>query len=137
MPDLGIDEIKAKIDTGAQSSALHAINIELFRRRGLDMVRFDVHPHQRDTRDTVHVEAELVDERRIRSSSGQVELRPVVLIAVKIRGRRWTTEFTLTGRNEMGFRVLLGRRALSGRFLVDSEKSYLAGPPLEQSRKRK
>jgi hypothetical protein len=129
MPDLGIESIKAKIDTGARSSALHAVNIERFRRQGRDMVSFDVHPHQRDTRETVAVEAELFDERRVRSSSGQVELRPVVLIAVKMRGRRWITEFTLTSRYEMGFRVLLGRRAIGGRFLIDTERSFIAGPP--------
>lgn len=130
MPDLDIAAVKAKIDTGAASSALHATNIERYRARGRDMVGFEVHPHQRDTMSTVAAEAELVDERRVRSSSGQVELRPVVLIAVKIRGRKWVTEFTLTSRYEMGFRVLLGRRALRGRFLVDTNKSFLAGQPL-------
>ena len=129
MPDLGIGAIKAKIDTGAQSSALHAVNLRTYRRRGRRMVDFDVHPHQRDARKTVRTEAELIDERRVRSSNGLVELRPVVLIAVKIRGRRWITEFTLTGRYEMGFRVLLGRRALAGRFLVDTKRSFLAGRP--------
>lgn len=129
MPELGIAEIKAKIDTGSQSSALHAVHIRSYRRSGRDLIDFDVHPHQRDSRLTVHAEAELVDERNVRSSSGHVELRPVVLIAVKMRGRLWTTEFTLTGRGRMGFRVLLGRRALSGRFVVDTERSFLAGRP--------
>jgi hypothetical protein len=134
MPDLEIDAIKAKIDTGASSSVLHAINIERFRRGGRDMVRFDVHPHQRDTAGTVLAEAELVDERNVRSSTGHQELRPVVLIGVKIRGRHWITEFTLTGRYEMGFRVLLGRRALRGRFLVDTDRSFVAGQPHSHSR---
>ena len=137
MPDLEINEIKAKIDTGARSSALHAINIERFRRQGRDMVGFDIHPHQRDARGTVLAEAELVEERKVRSSTGQVELRPVVLIAVKIRGRQWITEFTLTSRYEMGFRVLLGRRALRGRFLVDTERSFVAGLPRGRSRSRR
>lgn len=129
MPDLEVDAIKAKIDTGARSSALHAVNIERFRSRGREMVHFDVHPHQRDTAGTVPAEAELVAERKVRSSTGQVEVRPVVLIAVRLRGRQWTTEFTLTGRYEMGFRVLLGRQALRGRFLVDTKKSFAAGRP--------
>lgn len=133
MPELGIEEIKAKIDTGAQTSALHAVNIERFRSRGRDMVRFEVHPHQRNTSGTRHGEAELVDERKVRSSTGHLELRPVVPIEVKIRGRRWTTEFTLTSRDEMGFRVLLGRRALAGRFLVDTKRSFVAGRPLGRS----
>jgi len=132
-PDLEIRQVKAKIDTGARSSALHAVNIQRFRRRGREMVGFDVHPHQRDAGTTVAVEAELVDERRVRSSTGHVELRPVVLIAVKIRGRQWVTEFTLTSRYEMGFRVLLGRRALGGRFLVDTANSFLAGRPRANS----
>lgn len=137
MPDLDLDEIKAKIDTGALSSALHAVNVERIRSRGRDMVRFDVHPHQRNAAGTVPAEAELVDERRVRSSTGQVELRPVVLIAVKIRGRQWTTEFTLTSRYEMGFRVLLGRRALRGRFLVDTKRSFVAGRPPGGSRSKR
>ena len=130
MPDFEIDEIKAKIDTWARSSALHAIHIERFSSRGREMVHFEVHPHQRDSTGTVSAEAELIDERRVRSSTGHVELRPVVQIAIKIRGRRWTTEFTLTSRDEMGFRVLLGRRALRGRFLVDTDRSFVAGRPL-------
>lgn len=137
MPDLEVGEIKAKIDTGASSSALHAVNIERFRRRGRDMVRFDIHPHQRDAGDTVLAEAELVDLRKVRSSTGHVELRPVVLIAVRIRGRQWITEFTLTSRYEMGFRVLLGRRALRGRFLVDTERSFVAGRPHGSSRTKR
>ena len=136
MPDLEIEAIKAKVDTGARSSALHAVNIERFRRRGRDMVRFDIHPHQRDTAGTVFAEAELVEERKVRSSTGHLELRPVVLIAVRLRGRQWTTEFTLTGRYEMGFRVLLGRQALRGRFLVDTQKSFAAGRPRPSDRSK-
>ncbi len=135
LPDLEVDAIKAKVDTGARSSALHAVNTERFHSKGREMIRFDIHPHQHDMAGTVTAEAELVDERRVRSSTGHLELRPVVLIEIKIRGRRWTTEFTLTSRDEMGFRALLGRRALSGRFLVDPKRSFVAGrPPGRSSR---
>ena len=139
LPDLGVQMVKAKIDTGARSSALHAIHIKRFRRRGRDMVKFDVHPLQRNTRGTVPVEAELLDERRVRSSSGHVEVRPVVLIAVKIRGRQWLSEFTLTSRDEMGFRLLLGRSAIRRRFVVDPGRSFVHDltdhePPIERPR---
>jgi len=137
MPDLEIDEIKAKIDTGARSSVLHAVNIERFRSRGRDMVHFDVHPHQNDAAKAVPAEAELIEERKVKSSTGHVEVRPVVLISVRIRGRQWTTDFTLTSRSDMGFRVLLGRRSLSGRFLVDTKRSFVAGRPPGASRPKR
>lgn len=125
LPELGIPKIKAKIDTGARSSALHAFDIYTFEVDSKPRVRFKVHPKQRDTNQTVIAEAELIDERKVRSSSGQAELRPVILTEVNLMGKRWQIELTLTNRELMGFRMLLGRQALRGIFLINPGKSYL------------
>jgi hypothetical protein len=128
LPDLGIEAIKAKVDTGARSSSLHAWDVEGFRRGGRRMVRFRVHPLQRDSRTTVRAEAELVDTRQVRSSSGVVSRRPVIVTAVQLLDLRWDIEITLTRRDAMGFRMLLGRQAIRGRFAVDPGRSYVVGP---------
>lgn len=131
LPGLGVEAIKAKVDTGARSSALHAFDIERFRRKGADWVRFVIHPRQRETKTTIFAEARLFDERHVRSSSGARELRPVIVTDVLISGEIWPIELTLTNRDEMGFRMLLGREALRRRFLVDPSRSYV------QSKKKK
>jgi hypothetical protein len=127
LPDLGIEWVKVKVDTGARSSSLHAFDIEPFRRRGKRFVRFRVHPLQRDTEKTVQAEAELLEYRHVRSSGGHQTWRPVVLTSIELLGRRWEIELTLAGRDAMGFRMLLGRQAIRGRFGVDPGRSYLAG----------
>jgi hypothetical protein len=127
LPDLGVARIKAKIDTGARSSALHAFAVERVRRRGKDLVRFAIHPLQRSSRREVVAEAEMVDERIVRSSNGVHALRPVILTRVELLGDAWPIELTLASRDEMGFRMLLGRQAVRGRFLIDPGRSYLAG----------
>jgi hypothetical protein len=91
------------------------------------MVRFEIHPHQRSSDDAIRVEAEVVDERWVRNSGGQRELRPVIETVVRIGKKRWRIELTLTRRDDMGFRMLLGRQALRKRALVDPGKSYRAG----------
>lgn len=127
LPELGIERIKVKIDTGARSSSLHAYDIKRFRRDGVRMVRFKVHPIQRDFRTVVDAEAELIGERKVRSSTGVQTLRPVVLTDVALMGQRWAIEVTLTRRDAMGFRMLLGRQAVRGHFLVDAGRSFLSG----------
>ena len=129
LPDLGVARVKAKIDTGARSSALHAFAVERVRRRGKDLVRFAIHPLQRSSRREVVAEAEMVDERIVRSSNGVHALRPVILTRVELLGEAWPIELTLASRDEMGFRMLLGRQAMRGRFLIDPGRSYLAGKP--------
>ncbi len=129
LPDLGVAAIKPKIDTGARSSSLHAFNIESFDRDGDAWVRFEIHPFQRDTDTTVRAEAQVLDERLVRSSSGHAALRPVILTAIELGGRRWSVELTLASRDEMGFRMLLGREALRGRMIVEPGRSYLVGRP--------
>ena len=128
LPNLGIMQIKAKIDTGACSSALHAFNIKIFEENDKQRVRFKVHPVQRDTINTVIAEADLLEWREVRNSGGKAELRPVIVTAVELMGKQWPIELTLTNRDAMGFRMLLGRQAIKGRFLIDCEKSYLSCP---------
>jgi len=131
IPDFSDVAIKAKIDTGARSSALHAFGLRLFHGAGeRPRVRFTIHPLQRRAQPSIDVEADVVDEREVRSSNGAVELRPVIRPIIQLAGRRLPIELTLTRRDEMGFRMLLGREALRRRFLVDSGASYLGGRPL-------
>jgi hypothetical protein len=125
LPALGIGRIKAKVDTGARSSALHAMDVELVERKGGSWVRFTVLPIQRSHQGEVRVEAPMLDRRSVRSSSGRSEMRPVIQVDVEIGGRRFPVEMTLTRRDQMGFRMLLGRTALRRRFLVDPGRSYL------------
>ena len=131
LPLLGVDALKVKLDTGARTSSLHAFALTRFRRDGADMVGFEIHPHQRSREDAIEVEAEVIDERWVRNSGGQRELRPVIETDVRIGEDRWPIELTLTRRDAMGFRMLLGRQALRGRALVDAGRSYRAGkrPP--------
>jgi hypothetical protein len=124
LPNLNINEIKAKIDTGARSSALHAFDIKKFRRGRRDMIRFKVYPYQRDAKLKISAEAELLGERRIRSSSGKEEVRPVIRTSVRLLDREWMIELTLTNRVQMGFRLLLGRQAVRNRFLIDPGRSF-------------
>lgn len=126
LPDLGVGRIKVKVDTGARSSSLHAFDLEHFDRDGEGWVRFKVHPVQRSSRETVEVEAAVIERRSVKSSSGHEALRPVIATDVELGGERWTIELTLTRRDAMGFRMLLGRQAVRGRCLVDPGGSFLA-----------
>jgi hypothetical protein len=137
MPHLGIPAIKAKVDSGARSSSLHAMAVETFHRHGKQMVRFRVHPMQRDTTRTVVAEAELLGERQVRSSGGHVSLRPVIQTVVELRGESWNIELTLASRDTMGFRMLLGRQALRNRFLVHTGQSFLAGKRKKKKPRRR
>jgi len=124
-PDLGIPTIKARVDSGAKTSALHAINIAPFVREGNNWVKFDINPIQNNLKTVIHCEAPLIDKRIVKSSSGFREQRYVIQTTLDIGDTNWTIEMTLTNRDSMGFRMLLGREAMSGRVLVDPEQSYL------------
>jgi hypothetical protein len=136
LPAWGIKHIKAKIDTGARTSAIHAFDIVNFDRDGQPWAQFWVHPWQDSAEDQVLVEAPLLGSRHVRSSSGSARERPVVLTVLTLAGRSVTTEVTLTRRDEMGFRMLVGREALRGVFVVDPGRSYLGGRPVHQIRRR-
>ena len=126
-PDLGIPTIKARVDSGAKTSALHAINITPFIKDGANWVKFDINPIQNNLKTVLHCEAPLVDKRIVKSSSGFREQRFVIRTTLDIGNSNWPIEMTLTNRDSMGFRMLLGREAMSGRVLVDPEQIYLLG----------
>lgn len=134
LPDLGVAHIKAKVDTGARSSCLHAFDVRVVVENGEEWVHFIVHPLQGETDPEVPVKARLLEYRLVRSSSGHAESRPVIETTAYVGKRAWSIELTLTNRDQMGFRMLLGRSALSRRFWVDPSRSFLqGGKPLEGS----
>jgi len=137
LPELGIDRINAKVDTGARTSALHAFKIKSFTRDGRDFLRFFLHPMQRQSTPEVLCEAPLVDERLITSSSGQRERRYVIETLLRLGQSEWPIEVTLTNRDEMGFRMLLGRQAMRRRLVVDPGSSYKLGRSKRAERRKK
>ncbi len=129
LPDLGIEAIKVKVDTGARSSSLHAFNERTFQRDEKEWIAFEIHPLQRNSKVSIEVEAPLLEYRKVRSSSGHSTRRPVILVNVQWLEHRFPIELTLARRDQMGFRMLLGRQAVRKRFLVDSGHSYVGGRP--------
>ena len=134
-PVLGIPTIKARVDSGAKTSAMHAINIAPFIKNEENWVKFDINPIQNNNKTVIHCESKLVDKRIVKSSSGFREQRYVIGVELEIGGKKWTIEITLTNRDSMGFRMLLGREAMSGRVLVDPEEKYLLGQPTNENLK--
>lgn len=127
LPDIGIDRIKVKVDTGARTSALHAFEVRPFTHDGVSRVEFKMHPLQHDRCTVVVCTADVVDERIVTDSGGHKELRRVITTNVLIGGHTWPIEATLTSRDDMMFRMLLGRTAISGRAQVDPSRSYVLG----------
>jgi hypothetical protein len=136
LPQAEIAWIKAKLDTGARSSALHAFDLEEFERDGAAWVRFGIHPWQDTDLDAATVELPVHDRRVIRSSTGHEEERLVVLMQLVLLGREVTAEVTLTNRDAMGFRMLVGREALRSGFLVDAGRSFVGGRAPRPIRRR-
>ena len=131
LPQLGIPAIKAKIDTGARTSSLHARNIEPFvGADGQEWVRFSLRPDLRHPEHVVDCEAPASEHRQVRSSSGHPEDRYFIITKVSVGGIEWDIEMSLTSRDKMKFRMLLGREALRGRCLVEPNTSYLTGKRL-------
>lgn len=131
-PDLGITSIKAKVDTGARTSCLHAFYVEPFQRGDATWVRFGIHPNQGDNDTVVHCEAPVKDRRTVRDSGGHEETRYVIETRITVGGQNLPAEVTLTDRDMMKFRVLLGRTAIRKNYLVDPGRSFIQG-----GRKRK
>jgi hypothetical protein len=136
LPDIGIPWIKAKLDTGARTSTIHAYEVRGFERDGADWVRFRVRPWQESHDDEVVVECPVHDRRRVRSSTGHVQERIVVLMRIVLLGREVTAEVTLSKRDQMGFRMLIGREALRHGFVVAADRSFVGGRAPRQVRRR-
>ena len=135
MPNLGLPHLKAKIDTGARSSSLHAIDVETFHQDDAVFVRFNVHPVQRSQRRLIACQAQIHDVRSVRSSSGEVADRYVIRTPIRWKNQVWEVELTLADRSSMGFRMLLGREAIRGRMLVNPGQSYYGGRPKRRKKK--
>ncbi len=127
LPELGIGAIKAKVDTGARTSAIHAYAVERFSAGGQPRARLWVHPRQQDVHTRIICEADIVDERLVTDSGGHREKRIVIMTTVSIAGQAWSVEMTVTNRDIMRFRMLLGRTAMQGRIVVDPGRSFVHG----------
>jgi len=126
LPDLGIPRLKVKVDTGARTSALHAFSVEPYTdEEGHDRVRFGMHPVQKDQQTVVYCDAPVKDRRVVRDSGGHETERFVIETTIQLGGHEFVAEVTLTDRDNMMFRMLLGRTAMKGRFAVDPQSSYL------------
>ncbi len=127
LPDLGLPALKAKVDTGARTSALHAFLIEPYQQDGVDMIRYLIHPLQYNQDFEIECRSPVHDFREVTDSGGHREMRYVIQTKVVIGDSHWPIDMTLTNRDTMRFRMLLGRRAMENRFRVDPGASYLSG----------
>lgn len=132
LPDLGVPSIRAKIDTGARSAALHAFGLEVVTREGIEIARFAVHPDHRSPGPAVVVEAPVIEQRSVRNPGGRKESRPVIETAIQIGPHRFSAHVTLTRRDEMGMPMLLGRQTIRRLFLVNPGRSYILGTPPDE-----
>ena len=124
LPDFKIDEIKAKVDTGARTSSLHAFNLEIYKRGNSEFVSFSIHPNQRSSNNEIRCRSKILEFRKIKSSNGLSEIRPVILTKIKLLEEIFEIEMTLTNRDEMGFRMLIGRESIRNKFLINPSKSF-------------
>jgi hypothetical protein len=129
LPGLSPIPLKAKIDTGARTSSLHAFGLSIQERNGEPWIEFEVHPIQRSRAKATRVEYPVEGFRRVRSSTGHSEQRPVIRTPIRLGGQDFEIDVTLTSRDEMGFRMLVGRAAIRRRFWVDAGRSYLHPVP--------
>jgi ribosomal protein S6--L-glutamate ligase len=125
LPNLNIPIIKAKVDTGARTSSLHADRIEHFQKSGMPFVYFEVYPIQKNGAITLKCEAPLIDRRQVKSSCGEEEHRPVIITTITLNDIRWEIELNLTNRDHMGYRMLLGRNAMKNHLIIDPSERFL------------
>ncbi len=133
LSDLELPPIKAKVDTGARTSALHAFAVRPFLENGRQRVEFEIHPKQFDNDLVVTCVADVIDQRAVTDSGGHKEERWVIQTNLYIGSHHWPIEITLTSRIDMRFRMLLGRNAIKHRALVDSSRSYVIGKKLKKA----
>lgn len=127
LPDLNLQHIKAKIDTGARTSTLHAFSVEGYSKKGAQRVKFLIHPYQNRIDVVKECDARVVDKRMVSDSGGHKEKRYVILTTLVIGTEAWDIEMTLTNRDTMKFRMLLGRTAMKKKIVVDPGRSFLVG----------
>ena len=133
LPDLGLAGIKAKVDTGARTSAIHAHQVRTFRRKGQRWVRFRIWPLQRTRTPEIVCEAPVLEKRVVADSGGHRELRFVIQTRLAVGNMVYPIEMTITRRDTMLFRMLLGRTAMKGRIIVNPGGSYLTGKRFQHS----
>jgi ribosomal protein S6--L-glutamate ligase len=126
-PDLGISAIKARVDSGAKTSSIHAFNIDSFIKDGSDWISFEVHPLQRNDEILIRCECPVIDQRNVKSSSGTSETRYVINTPISLGANVWSIEVTLTDRDAMGYRMLLGREAMNDRLIIDPSMKCVLG----------
>ena len=136
LPAFGILQIKAKLDSGARTSALHAVSSERYTVGGAPYVRLQIQPRQRDPGPNIVVETAIIDERTVSDSSGRRERRLVIASSLRLGATQWPIELTITNRDSMRFRMLLGRSAMQGHLIIDPERSYVLGKPVRPRRPR-
>jgi len=138
LPSIGVGSIKAKLDTGARTSALHAFNIETYWSDGELWARFFVHPYQKNDRREIACDARIEDIRIVSNPGGRRQRRLVIRTDVRLGDETWPIDLSLTDRDEMGFRLLIGRTTMHGKLIVDPDHSYLLGKrKTKKKRKRK
>ena len=135
LPELGLPWLKAKIDTGARTSCLHAFSVEPFSRNDEQWIRFGIHPHQEDVKTEVYCESKVVDERIVTDSGGHQEQRFVISTLLAMGDQQWPIEITLTNRDNMRFRMLLGRTAMQDKVTIDPAASFILGKPPKHTSK--
>jgi ribosomal protein S6--L-glutamate ligase len=127
LPELGLPAVRAKVDTGARTSSIHAFMIEPYNYRGRKRIRFGIHPVPQKPEIVVFCSADLVDQREITSSNGEIELRYIIRTEVSIGGQKWPIEISLTNREAMQYRMLIGRTALRDNIIVDPNRANIQG----------
>jgi ribosomal protein S6--L-glutamate ligase len=135
LPDLGLPAVKMRVDSGAKTSSLHAFNINQFEEDGKKYVHFDIHPIQNNRKFIQSCRGLLIDKRNVKSSSGEKEHRHVIRTPITLGEETWDIEITLTNRDSMGYRMLLGREAMTNSVLIDPDRSLCLGQVSDEQAK--